>query len=256
MSDTNDEKQKQREGRWAPSVEHLNVGELPRGARGLNVQGRHVSGALQGFGQMWQKTYRVRLPAVGMSAVEAMQIWKAEFPNFQPPATRFYPPMSGIEPGQIIFINLMLPVFFGLNMIPVESGVMVLYADDESFSVMTPEGFPVSGWNTFSIFEEDGCLVAQVQSMDRAADPIYELGTLLMGGARRQEENWTHVLTKLAERLNVTGQTVEMKKECVDPRWQWRHAMNVWQNASVRTVLYIMAAPLRWARNATRRSKA
>jgi hypothetical protein len=135
-----------------------------------------------------------------------MVVWKAEFPTFQPSSSHFYPPMTGIEPGKVIFIELNLPVVKGLNLIPVASGVMVLYADDESFTVTTPEGFPVSGWNTFSVYEEDGCVVAQIQSLDRAADPIYEFGTLVMGGARRQEENWVYVLTRLAERFGIKGQ--------------------------------------------------
>ena len=34
---------------------------MPEGAANVNVQGRREVGALQGFGQLWQKTYRVRL---------------------------------------------------------------------------------------------------------------------------------------------------------------------------------------------------
>jgi hypothetical protein len=41
----------------------------------LNVQGRREVGALQGFGKLWQKTYRVRLAGV----VEA---WKENFDKF------------------------------------------------------------------------------------------------------------------------------------------------------------------------------
>ena len=39
--------------------------------------------------------------------------------------------------------------------------------------VMTPEGFPVSGFNTFSVYEEDGDIFAQVQGLERATDPIW-----------------------------------------------------------------------------------
>jgi hypothetical protein len=39
-----------------------------------------------------------------------------------------------------------------------------------------------------------------------------------------------------------------MHRELVDPRGQWSEAKNVWQNAEVRTILYKMAAPLRWVR--------
>jgi hypothetical protein len=145
-----------------------------------------------------------------------------------------------------MFIDLDLPVAPGLpNVIPVTSGVMILYADDESFTVVTPQGFPVSGWNTFSVFEDEGCVVAQIQSIDRATDPIYEFGTVFMGGARRQEENWSHVLKSLAQHLGVNGQ-VQMDKVCVDPRRQWSEARNMWYNAGVRTVLYRMATPARW----------
>ncbi len=85
------------------------------------------------------------------------------------------------------------------------SGVMILYSDETLFSVMTPEGFPVAGWNNFSVFEEEGGLVAQVQSFERASDPIYEFGFVVMGGAKRQEFIWVHVLTELAELLRHQG---------------------------------------------------
>ncbi len=41
-------------------------------------------GPLQGFGQMWKKTYTLRLPEVSMTPAEIMQIWKANFARFQP----------------------------------------------------------------------------------------------------------------------------------------------------------------------------
>ena len=45
------------EGTWAKPVEHRDVGDLPDEALNLNVQGRALSGAMQGFGPLWQKTY-------------------------------------------------------------------------------------------------------------------------------------------------------------------------------------------------------
>src|SRR5512146_1375402 len=173
-------------GHWAEPVARLNIVDVPAGAVAYNLRGRQVVGPLQGFGQMWQKTYRVRLPGITVTPAQIMRIWKEEFPSFQPAETRFYPSMAGIKPGSVIFINLELPIFYRMpSLIPMQSGVMVLYADDEMFTVMTPEGFPVSGWNTFSVYEEEGTIVAQVQSMDRATDPIYEFGTMFMGGAVR-----------------------------------------------------------------------
>ncbi len=202
---------------------------------------------------MWQKTYRVRLPRVSLTPTQIMQMWKEEFPVFQPAESRFYPSMAGIQPGSLIFINLDLPVFFGLpSFVSMESGVMVLYADDEMFTVMTPEGFPVSGWNTFSVYDEDGTPVAQVQSIDRATDPIYEFGTVFMGGALRQEENWVHVLTALAARFGIHGQ-VQTYKVLVDPRRQWSYSKNILKNAAIWTFFHKLGAPLRWARHAVSR---
>ena len=137
------------------------------------------------------------------------------------------------------------PLYDRPGVVPMTSGVMVLYADDTSFSVMTPEGFPVAGWNNFSVYEEDGYVVAQVQSLERASDPIYEFGFRYMGGAARQEFIWIHVLTQLAEYFGIKGQ-VSMTRECLDPKNQWRYAGRVVKNAGVRTTLYKLAAPLRW----------
>ena len=33
---------------------------------------------------------------------------------------------------------------------PLSTGVLVLYADDESFTLMTPQGHVFAGWITFS----------------------------------------------------------------------------------------------------------
>lgn len=227
---------------WARRVSKLKVTDVPQGATNLNVEGREVVSPLQGFGALWQKTYRVRLTGLSATPAEVMAVWKENFPKFQPPANHFYPPMIGIRPGEVIFIDSTLPVFPGLpGLVPIAAGVMVLYADEECFTVMTPEGFPESGWNTFSAYLEDGVVVAQVQSLARATDPIYEFGLYAMGGARMQEATWRHVLTSLAAHLGVQAE-VQLDKVCVDPRLQWSEAKNVWHNAAIRTMLYLPVA--------------
>ena len=45
---------------WAVSTNVLHVSQVPAEAVNLNVEGHRVAGALQGFGQLWQKTYKVR----------------------------------------------------------------------------------------------------------------------------------------------------------------------------------------------------
>lgn len=239
-------------GMWAQPVDTLSAGDMPEGLTAINIQGRRAIGALQGFGQLWKKTYKVRLSGVNRSSAEVMQIWKENFALFQPPGNRFYLPSGGVTPGKIMWIDSPLPVappFYDKpGLVPMTSGVMILYADDESFSVMTPEGFPVSGWNNFSVYEEDGSRVAQVQSFERASDPIYEFGFRFMGGAARQEFIWVHVLTQLSNHFGVNGQ-VTITRECLDPSIQWAYAGRVWQNAGVRTTLYKAATPLRWFMN-------
>jgi hypothetical protein len=128
---------------------------------------------------------------------------------------------------------------------------MVLYSDDVSFTVMTAEGLPEAGWNTFSAYEEDGSTVVQIQSLARASDPIYEVGFRLFGSTQ-QEKIWTHVLSTLAERFSVREQ-VHLEKACVDPKLQWFRVGNLWHNASLRSVIYALAAQGRKVRDFIRR---
>ncbi|MGH3147906.1 MAG: hypothetical protein ACRDTR_19115, partial [Rubrobacter sp.] len=223
---------------WAVSRNVLRVSDVPAEAVNLNVEGRRVAGALQGFGQLWQKTYQVRLTDADVAPKEVVRIWKEEFPNFHPPQSRFYPPLSGVAPGEVMLINA------SVRGMPVYTGVMVLYADEEAFTVMTAEGLPEAGWNTFSAYEdEDGTTVAQIQSLARASDPIYEVG-FRMFGSTEQEEIWSHVLTSLAARFGVNGR-VQLEKVCVDTKLQWSRVGNLWHNAGARSVIYTLAAPLR-----------
>jgi hypothetical protein len=46
---------------WATAVRRLQVSEVPDGVDNINVDGRRVVGVIQGFGQLWRKTYRIRL---------------------------------------------------------------------------------------------------------------------------------------------------------------------------------------------------
>jgi hypothetical protein len=150
-----------------------------------------------------------------------------------------------VAPGEVVLINATLQ---GLA---VRTGVMVLYADDESFTLMTPQGHPESGWVTFSAFEEDSVVVAQIQSMARANDPVYEVGFRLFG-AREQEKIWMHVLASLAAHF-ACEQQVGLSKTCVDPKLQWRQAGNIWHNAAMRSMLYTLATPARWMRGMYKR---
>ncbi len=225
------------EAAWARPVAALRVREVPAGAVNLNVDGRGVAGPLQGFGPLWQKTYRIRLEGVNVRPTEVIALWKEHFSELQPPQNRFYPSLSGLQPGEIVLLNATV------GGIPIDAAMMVLYADDESFTLMTPQGLPEAGWIMSSAYEDDGVTVAQIVTQGRSADPIYEMGFRVVG-ARAQERIWVHVLTHLAASYGVSG-PVSVERVCLDPHIQWRRAGNVFINAGVRTVFYLMLVPLR-----------
>jgi len=253
MQPDDDERQRREQANWAAPVHRLKVTDVPAGAVNLNVDGREVVSPMQGFGPLWQKTYRVRLAGANVTPAEAMSAWKEHFPEFQPPENRFYPTMSGVKPGELLFIQAQVPPWPGARIgFPVSAGVMVLYADDEMFTVMTPAGFPEAGWNTFSAYAEDGTTVLQVQSMARTSDPIYEFGFRFFGGASQQHKIWAHVLTQAAAHFGVNGQ-VQTQLNCLDSSLQWSQIKNVWHNAIIRTFFYQLGAPFRWVARRLRR---
>lgn len=240
---------------WARPVEQIETDEAPPGVITVNVEGREVVNPTHGFGQLWRRTYRVRLKGVQSTAAAVMAFWKEHFPEFQPAENRFRPTSDGVQPGELVYIDTKLMDAPGIgNLTPMASGVMVIYADDVSFTVMTPEGFPVSGWNTFSVYEEDGDLVAQVQGLERATDPIYEFGYRFMGGERKQDKTWKHVLRSLAAAYGLDTEP-EATKTCIDPNLQWDKVGNVWNNALIRTTLYKATTPLRWLLRSGRSEK-
>jgi hypothetical protein len=243
---TREEGEQPRESRdvayWARYAETLKVSSVAEGATNINVDGRRAVGPLQGFGKMWQKTYRVRLPGAGVTPAEVIEAWKARYQDFWPEGHRFYAPLAGIAPGEVALISGSMP-----GGVKLSTGVMVLYADEESFTLMTPQGHPFSGWITFSSYEEEeGIPIVQAQVLMRANDPLYEIG-LRMGGHKIEDEMWRKTLENLAAHFGV-HEPVETNVVCVDPRLQWNQYRNVWHNAGIRSVFYSMTAPLRWRR--------
>ncbi len=222
---------------WAKPVSSLRVTPLPDDAINLNVEGRHLSGPIQGFGRMWQKQHRIRLENADVTPIEVVTVWKEHFGEFWPRGNRFFGPLIGLKPGDVAVLNLAMPGGVRLS-----TGVMVLYADDESFSLMTPQGHLFSGWITFSAFEDEGSTVAQAEILMRASDPIFEVGMELMGH-RRENLFWEQTLANLAARFGVEA-NAETHVECIDPRRQWSFASNVWQNSALRTGFYLGTAPV------------
>jgi len=217
---------------WARYVETL---KAPEGVVSPNVEGRRPMSPLQGFGKMWQKTFRVRLEGADVSPAEVVRTWRERFPEISGFGKGFRVPSGGLVPGAVALLG------GGLT------GVMVLYADEESFTYMTPEGHPFSGWITFSASrDDDGATVAQAQLLVRANDPIYEL-MMVVGMNRAENTQWQRTLRNLAAHFGAHAR-VETRVTCVDPKRQWRRYKNVRHNALVLSALHVLTAPLRWLR--------
>jgi Domain of unknown function (DUF1990) len=216
---------------WARYVETLKV---PEEGSGPNVEGRRPVGPLQGFGKMWQKTYRVRLAGASAAPSEVVAAWRERFPEFSGFGERgFRVPEGGLAPGAVALLG-------GL------SGVMVLYSDDESFTYMTPEGHPFSGWITFSAHrDEDGATVAQAHLLIRANDPLYEL-MMPLGLHKLEDRTWQRTLQNVAAYFGTANAEVETRIVCVDPKRQWRRYNNIRHNALILTALHTTTAPLRY----------
>lgn len=232
---------------WAAKVERMEVHETPPGAINLNMEGRRLTGPLQGFGPLWEKVYEVRLEGVTLEPREVLRIWKENFARFQPPEIHFHAPVEGVKAGEVMPIDFMLPAIPGLpEVFPMASGVKIIYSDEQAFTVMTPEGFPISGWNTFSVEDDNGTPLVRVHSLIRTMDPVYEFGYRFMGGSEKQEGDWIRVLQNVAQHFGVDSE-VTVRSTCLDPKYQWREAGNLWQNAAIRTFFYWLSAPLRRA---------
>jgi hypothetical protein len=224
---------------WARSITELSVSDAPPEAINLNVTGRRVTSPIQGFGKMWQKTYRVSLGDACEDPKEVITEWKSNFPRFWPARNWFYGPITGIAPGEVALLNLSLA-----GRLKLSTGVLVLYADEESFTLMTPEGHMFAGWITFSAFEQDGGIVAQTQVLMRANDPVYELG-LMFGGHRKENVFWEHTLSSLATHFGTPGAEVDTQVVCVDSKRQWGRAGNLRHNAAIRSGIYALGTPFR-----------
>ncbi len=227
------------EGQWAHPVDRLTAEGIAPEAINANVTGRHLSGPMDGFGQLWRKTYRIRLVGADVTPQEVAARWKQKYGSYWPSSGKFYAPLAEIEPGEVAVINLTGP-----GGMPMSTGVMVVYADDESFAFMTPEGHPFAGLITYGA-EEDGDdvddqeVVAQIQVLVRASDPIFEMGARLGVVHKSEDVFWAGTLTNLAADWGVTGQGVQQKDELMDDRVQWGRMANVWHNSAIRTTLYL-----------------
>ena len=170
--------------------------------------GKRVSGPVQGFGQMWQKTFSVRVPGDEHPPEAVVAHWKAAFPTFWPKGSTFYAPLAGITPGEVALLEV--PPVPG-SPVKMSTGILVIYADGESFTFMTPEGHALSAWITFSAYRDADETVVQVQALERTSDPFIEL-SYMFGANRANDRFWERTLENLARSLGVATPVVEARR--------------------------------------------
>ncbi len=222
---------------WAKPVSGLTASNVPQGALDT-VGGKKVLSPIQGFGKMWQKTYTVSLAGSPVTSREVIAVWKEEFPTFWPRGNEFYAPLTGISPGEVALLQASLGGGLKLS-----TGILVIYADEESFTFMTPQGHMFAGWITFSAFEKDGATTAQAQVLMRAQDPITEIG-LTLGGHRKEDAFWAATMRALAQRFDVDVEPVTTVL-CVERKRQWSRVGNVRHNGAFKSGLHTATSPFR-----------
>ena len=214
---------------WAKPIDAFHLEEVPEGAATGNVEGRRPMGPMQGFGQLWQKNYRVSVP--GPTPEVLIATWKENFGEFWYPSNKFYAPAGGMSPGEIAVIG------GGKGPTKVTSGVRIIYSDERSWSYMTPEGHPWASIITFSAHtEDDGVTTAMVDLMVRANDPLYEASFKLYT-SRLEDKIWIHTLSEVAKHFGVEEPEVVKQAVLIDKRRQWSEMRNIWKNSAVRTLL-------------------
>lgn len=218
--------------RWAQEPLRLSATERPSQALNLNVEGRQVCGPFQGFGPLWRKRYWANLGR-DVQPEEVIDQWKKHFPKFWPAGNYFYSPPGGVAPGHVVIINLSAP-----GGLPLSTGVLIIYADPVSFSLITIEGHMFSGLNNFSAYKQDGNTVAEVQALIRTNDPIWEFFMRAVG-FKKEDEFWKQTLRSLAGHFGVRAEP-EFRAECLDRHLQWSKILNIRHNAAILSTAYVL----------------
>jgi hypothetical protein len=227
------------EANWATGTGPLHV-PADRAEAGYNVEGRLVSGPHEGFGRLWKREYWADF-GTAMPARTVIGQWRAHFGDFWPKGGRFHGGLAAISPGDVA------PLALGPDHGPkLATGVLVIYADDESFTFMTPQGHMFAGLITFSAADLPGGTEVRISILLRTSDPLYELGWPLMRSG--EDRFWPGVLVNLAAGVGAGQVEVQTSTECVDRRRQWARWRNVRHNAAIRSAGHSVAAPFRRTR--------
>lgn len=219
------------EGNWAAKVDRLHV-DGGRQDKAFNVEGRRVAGPQQGFGRLYDRTFTIDL-GDSVTPEELVKDWRAHFGDFWPKSATFYGSITSIEAGDVA------PLTAG----GVTTGVLVIYADDTSFSYMTPEGHMFAGMITFSARREESGTIAEIRMLVRPADPFWVM--IWPVGRGMEGKFWKGTLLNLAGSRGVTDAVPHETTTCVDQRILWKNWRNVFRNGAAVTVRHGIGAPFR-----------
>ena len=204
-------------------------------ASALELDKQPPAGPDNGFGRLWRKVHRIRLTGADVSPVELISTWKADFGAFWPGDNRFYGAITGLAPGELAVISVEMPGDTTLS-----TGVILVDATADSFTLVTPKGHMLAGWLTFSAHRERDTTVAQVEMLIRASDPLFEIGMVLLGH-RRENHFWEQTLRNLAAYFNARTEP-ETRLTCEDRHYRWGNAINIVHNGAIRNGLIRLAA--------------
>ena len=186
---------------WAKPVEKLTAAGAPDGALEPRRRASGSSGPIQGFGKLWQKTYKVRARRRrGRRRQEVIAAWRQSFPSFWPKGNDFYPPLTGVEPGEVALLTGAARRRH--EVLDRRDGALrrrgVVHADDAG----GPHVRRLD--HVLGVRARAAPTVAQTQVLMRAQDPLSELG-LTLGGHGKENKFWERDAAALAARFGVEG---------------------------------------------------
>ena len=192
------------------------------------VEGRQVAPPSSGFGRLWRKELSLTLERA-LPAGELMDYWKQHLDDLWPERGAVYKGRRHIVSGDLIGIDVQA------GPVKLATGGVIFAAGPKEFTVLAPQGHMFSGWTRFHTEDLPEGVHAGVEMELRASDPLYELG-LMSGGHRVEEMFWAEMLWNLAARFGQRPK-VRLLRRRLDRRRQWRRALNIRHNASIRTTL-------------------
>jgi anti-anti-sigma factor len=231
------------DGRMLDSANWAIPGAAPPNSRNippmiLNTFRHHgVSGPLQGFGQLWEKTCLMPLGKSRLQPAGIIETLKKQFAVFSSPDTIITLPDGGITPGEIMGIKISYR--YGRLL----TGALVLHCDEHSFTLITPAGHPKSGWVTFCAYRDGGNTFVQAQGLSRTSDPSFALAFHPLI-SHRDEYTWRHIMENLSRHYHIDA-AASVQRTCWDTGWQWSGLLNIRHNAQLRSIPYNLNGMLR-----------